>query len=179
MIFQALAIEGAYLIEQEAHKDSRGSFARVFCAEEFENEGLMAEPAQVSTSANARAGTLRGLHRQLEPHEESKLVRCTRGAIFDVIADIRPQSATYRQWFAAELDPDNGKMLYIPPGCLHGFQTLRDRTDVEYCISVPYVAGSAHGVRWDDPTLAVDWPPAPEGGRTISARDLELPLLAT
>lgn len=177
MIFEALPIEGAFVIEQEPHADDRGSFARVFCAESFEQRGLMSQIAQLSSSTNIRAGTLRGLHLQAAPHEEDKLVRCTKGAVFDVVADVRPGSTTYGRWFGTELTPDNGIMMYVPRGCGHGFQTLVDGTDVEYCISVPYVPDAARGVRWDDPTLAIEWPAPPRGGRTISERDRQLPQL--
>lgn len=177
MIFHPTPVTGAHLIEQEPHADERGSFARIFCAETFAAQGLFDEVTQSSVSRNARAGTLRGLHFQREPHEEAKLVRCTRGAIFDVVADLRRGSPSFGAWYGAELTADNGSMLYVPAGCAHGFQTLEDESDVDYAISVPFVAELADGVRWDDPELAVDWPQAPPQGRIISERDGALPLL--
>ena len=134
--------------------------------------------AQSSVSTNARAGTLRGLHFQAAPHAEQKLVRCTKGAMFDVVVDLRPDSPTYARWYGAELSPENGRMLYVPEGCAHGFQTLEDDTHVGYDISVPFVPEAADGVRWNDPALGIDWPEPPTDGRIISPRDAALPFLS-
>ena len=163
----------AYVIEPERHEDERGFFARVWCRDEFGEQGLVPHLAQCSISRNSRAGTLRGLHFQKEPHEEAKLVRCTAGAIFDVIVDLRPDSPTYAEWLGVELDAEQGTALYVPKGFAHGFQTLVDGADVLYMISDPYVAAAASGVRWNDPAFAIEWPGA--GARTISERDLAWP----
>jgi dTDP-4-dehydrorhamnose 3,5-epimerase len=134
--------------------------------------------AQSSVSTNAREGTLRGLHLQRPPHAEQKIVRCTKGSLFDVVVDLRPESETYARWYGAELTPDNNRMIYVPEGCGHGFQTLDDDTHVAYDISVPFVPEAADGVRWDDPAIGIEWPDPPTGGRIISARDGALPLLS-
>ena len=175
MILRPLPIDGAYLVEPERIADERGFFARTFCAREFEALGLDARVAQSNTSYNERAGTLRGMHYQADPHGEAKLVRCTRGAIFDVAVDLRERSPTHRRWFGAQLSADNGHGLFIPAGCAHGFQTLQDASEVLYLMSTPYVQGSGRGVRWDDPAFGIDWPQAPAGGRTISQRDATYP----
>jgi dTDP-4-dehydrorhamnose 3,5-epimerase len=172
--FVETAIAGVVVVELEEHVDERGSFARTWCSDEMAEAGLATELSQCSLSRNTRAGTLRGLHFQQAPHEEAKLVRCTRGAIFDVAVDLRHGSPTRGRWVGVELDPENGKALYVPQGCAHGFQTLADDSDVAYMISTPYAPGAAAGVRWDDPLLAIDWP-APPGERTISERDRSLP----
>jgi dTDP-4-dehydrorhamnose 3,5-epimerase len=167
--FVETAIAGVVVVELEEHVDERGSFARTWCREEMTAAGLAGELAQCSLSRNPRAGTLRGLHFQRAPHEEAKLVRCTRGAIFDVAVDLRPESRTYRAWVGFRLDPESGRALYIAEGCAHGFQTLKDESDVTYMISTPYAPGSAAGVRWDDAAFGIDWPPAEE--RIIGERD--------
>lgn len=173
MRFVETALPGVVVVELEERVDERGSFARTWCRDEMSAAGLASELAQCSISRNPRAGTLRGLHFQRHPREEAKLVRCTRGAIFDVAVDLRPRSPMRGNWVGVELDPVGGRALYIPEGCAHGFQTLVDETDVAYMISVPYVPEAAAGVRWDDPTLAIAWPDAIE--RTISDRDRALP----
>jgi len=165
------------LVECEPSSDERGSFSRVFDAELFAERGLMDRVAQSSVSTNLRAGTLRGLHLQSAPHEERKLVRCTQGGLFDVVADLRAESPTYGQWYGAELTPDNDRMLFVPEGCAHGFQTLEDDTHVHYEISVPFQPDAVDGVRWDDPELGIDWPEPPASGRIMSPRDAALPLL--
>lgn len=175
MIFRETALAGAYLVEPERIRDERGFFARSWCAEEFALHGLSPRLAQCSVSWNRKAGTLRGLHYQRAPHAESKLVRVTRGSIFDVIVDLRPASPTRHRWFAAELDAESGLMMYVPEGFAHGFQTLEDDTEVSYQISVPYRAESAAGLRWDDPALAIAWPEAQP--RIISERDRAFPTL--
>lgn len=175
MIFRPTQIAGVWLIEAERIADERGHFARTYDAGEFAERGLEAAIAQCSVSFNARAGTLRGLHYQAEPHAEAKLVRCTRGAIHDVALDLRPDSPTYLDSYAAELSAENGSALFVPAGCAHGFQTLVADSEVGYQISVPYIPGAARGVRWDDPAFAIDWPDPPPGGRTMSARDAAFP----
>jgi dTDP-4-dehydrorhamnose 3,5-epimerase len=173
MRFVETEIAKVVIVELEEHMDARGSFARTWSSDEMAAAGLTSVLSQCSVSRNPRAGTLRGLHYQRSPHEEAKLVRCTRGAIFDVAVDLRPASPTRGRWVGVRLDPENGRALYVPEGCAHGFQTLVDETDVSYMISVPYAPDAAAGVRWDDPTLAIDWPEAPQ--RIISERDLLLP----
>lgn len=172
MIFNQTKLEGAYLIELDKHEDERGFFARTWCQQEFRDNGLNTNVAQTSISFNKHAGTLRGMHFQVEPYEETKLVRCTRGALHDVIIDLRTGSQTYRQWMAAELSADNYRMLYIPADFAHGFITLEDNTEATYLISDPYVPDSASGIRWDDPAFDIKWPRAIE---VISDRDLEWP----
>lgn len=176
MIFRPTGLAGAWLIEPERRHDERGWFARTWSAEDFAAHGLDRRLSQCSTSFNIRAGTLRGLHFQAPPAAEAKLVRCTRGRIFDVIVDLRPASPTWLGWFAAELDPENGRMLYAPPGFAHGFQTLTNAAEVFYQISVPYRPELSGGVRWDDPDLAIAWPAVRQ--RIIAARDQTLPTVA-
>jgi dTDP-4-dehydrorhamnose 3,5-epimerase len=163
------------VVESERIEDERGFFARTFSTEEFAERGLDVRVDQCSTSFNARVGTLRGLHYQAAPHGEAKLVRCTRGAIYDVAVDLRSGSSSYLRWVGVELSADNGRALFVPEGCAHGFQALVDATEVLYQISTPYVPSAARGVRWDDPAFGVEWPPAPQGGRTMSARDATYP----
>jgi dTDP-4-dehydrorhamnose 3,5-epimerase len=161
MIFRELRLKGAYEIELELHADERGSFARTYCGREFERHGLNPRIAQCNVSYNRRSGTLRGMHYQVPPHQEAKLVRCTRGALYDVIVDLRPDSPTYCEWTALELRADPGatsKMLYIPEGFAHGFQTLEDDTDVFYQMSAFYVPEAARGFRWNDPAFSINWP---------------------
>ena len=152
--------------------DERGAFARRFCTDEFLALGLETDLVQRSISFNARAGTLRGMHFQAPPHLEAKIVRCTRGAIFDVLVDLRQGSPTYGHWHGEELTADNRVALYIPKGFAHGFQSLIDNTEVDYEITPAYVPGSAAGFRFDDPALAIDWPVADV---IISPRDEALP----
>jgi dTDP-4-dehydrorhamnose 3,5-epimerase len=173
MRFNETDIQGAYVVELDRNEDERGFFARVWCRDEFAEHGLTAGLAQCSISHNLRAHTLRGMHFQRHPHEEAKLVRVMRGAIFDVIVDLRPESETVGQWLGVTLDGDDGRALFVPEGVAHGFQTLVDDTDVLYFISVPYAPDASAGVRWDDPTFGIDWPAAPD--RTISDRDRSWP----
>ncbi len=172
MQFEKLALDGAWLIRPEPIRDSRGFFARSFCAAEFAAHGLQDSFVQCNISYNAAKGTLRGMHFQLAPHEEVKLVRCTAGAIHDVIVDIRSGSATRGQWLAVELSAANRHMLYIPEGFAHGFKTLADDTEVFYQMGSAYVPGSASGLRYDDPAFGIDWPP---GEIVISDKDLSYP----
>jgi dTDP-4-dehydrorhamnose 3,5-epimerase len=168
MLFTELELPGAFIVAPERRADARGYFARTFCRDEFAAHGLAGAFVQCSTSYNARRGTLRGMHFQRPPHEEAKLVRCTRGAILDVVLDLRPDVATFRCWRALELTADNGLAVFIPAGCAHGFQTLTDDTEVFYQITVGYDPGAAGGVRWDDPAFGIDWPIRPP---ILSARD--------
>jgi dTDP-4-dehydrorhamnose 3,5-epimerase len=174
MIFSVSPLAGAYTVELEPHSDERGFFARSYCAEEFAARGLGPDLRQCSVSYNARKGTLRGMHCQDAPHEEHKLVRCTSGAIFDVIIDIRASSPTYRRWFGAELTADNRRSLFIPPGFAHGFVTLTDHAEVYYMISVAHAPAFSRGFRWNDPAFGIAWPLSPT---VISARDAAYPLL--
>jgi dTDP-4-dehydrorhamnose 3,5-epimerase len=156
--FLPTVLAGAYLIEPERHADDRGFFARTWCAREFAEQGLEPALSQCSVSYNHRRGTLRGLHYQAPPFIEAKLVRCTRGALYDVAVDLRPDSPSYRRWVGVELTADGGRALYLPRGLAHGFYTLGDATEVAYQISAPYEPSAARGVRWNDPLLEVAWP---------------------
>ena len=158
MRFLATELAGVHVVDLERREDERGYFARTFCEDEFRAHGLDPRVTQTSVSHNRRRGTLRGMHYQAPPHEEAKLVRCTRGAIFDVALDLRRDSPSFRRWFAVELSADNGRALYVPPGVAHGFQTLADATDVLYQMSEPHHAESARGVRFDDPAFSIRWP---------------------
>jgi dTDP-4-dehydrorhamnose 3,5-epimerase len=173
VIFNETKFKGAYIIEFEPLEDERGSFARTFCREEFERRGLNSSVAQCNISHNRKKGTLRGMHYQIAPHAEAKLVTCLAGSIYDVIIDLRADSVTYCQWLAVELS-GNGRrrMLYVPEGFAHGFQTLEDDSEVFYQMSEFYSPPSARGVRWDDPAFAVRWP---EGPRILSERDKNYP----
>lgn len=158
MIFKQTKLSGAYIIEIEPIEDERGFFARSWCKEEFEKYGLNSDLAQCNISFNNKRGTLRGMHYQIAPYEEDKLVRCTKGAIYDVIIDLRPKSITYKQWISIEITSHNRKMLYIPKGFAHGFQTLRDDTEVFYQMSEFYHPECARGIRWDEATFGIEWP---------------------
>lgn len=158
MRFTPTPLADACVVELEKIEDERGYFARTWCVQEFREHGLADRLVQCSTSFNAVRGTLRGLHYQIAPHAETKLVRCTRGAIFDVIADLRPSSPTFLRWHGLELSADNGRMLHIPKGFAHGFQTLEPDSEVFYQMSEYYEAAAGRGVRWNDPLLSVRWP---------------------
>ena len=158
MNFTPTKIAGVWLVDMERHQDERGWFARTWCKEEFHKHGLNPNLSQCSSSFNRRRGTLRGMHWQAAPHEEAKLVRCVRGAMFDVALDVRPDSATFKQWVSAELTPENGRALYIPEGCAHGFQTLMKNTEVLYQISRAWHSESARAARWNDPAFGIIWP---------------------
>ena len=174
MIFTESPLQGAYLVDVERLNDERGFFARSYCADEFAARGLGPALRQCSMSYNARKGTLRGMHYQGAPHQEHKLVRCTAGAIFDVIVDIRVSSPGYRRWYGVELTADNRRSLFIPPGMAHGFLSLTDHAEVYYMISAPHAPEYARGVRWDDPAIAIKWPAPPA---VISERDRSYPLI--
>ncbi|MDD5428967.1 MAG: dTDP-4-dehydrorhamnose 3,5-epimerase [Candidatus Omnitrophica bacterium] len=172
MKFTKTPIEKVYLLEIEKIEDERGFFARSWCAEEFEKRGLNGKIAQCSISFNKKKGTLRGMHYQVPPHEEAKIIRCTMGAIYDVIIDIRPDSPTFRKWYAAELSADNRRMIYAPEGVAHGYVTLKDDCEIFYQISELYHPECAKGVRWDDPAFGVKWP---SGKKIINDRDAGYP----
>lgn len=158
MLFTETCLKGAFLIEPERHEDERGFFARTWCRHEFAAHGLNAELVQCNVSYNRRKGTLRGMHYQRAPYAEAKLVRCTRGAIYDVIIDLRPDSPTRLQWLAVRLTAEDGRMLTIPEGFAHGFQTLEDDTEVFYQMSAFYAPEAAAGIRWNDPYFGISWP---------------------
>jgi dTDP-4-dehydrorhamnose 3,5-epimerase len=174
VIASELALPGVFRLDPEAHRDERGMFARLWAKDDLAAHGLVTELAQTSVSTNTVRGTLRGLHFQAPPWQETKLVGCLRGAIWDVVVDLRDGSPTRGRWIALELRPDPPHLVYIPAGCAHGFQTLVDDTAVFYALSAPYVPEAARGIRYDDPTLAVAWPlPV----TVVSARDRSLPAL--
>ena len=169
MLFTETDLAGAWVVEPERIADVRGFFARTFDAAAFAGRGLRAAFPQCSVSYNARAGTLRGMHYQAVPHAESKLVRCTAGAIYDVIVDLRAGSPTHGRWTGVELTAANRRALYVPEGFAHGFQTIADESEVFYQISSEFVADAARGVRWDDPAFGIAWPAAER--RVMSDRD--------
>ncbi len=172
MIFNETKLKGAFIIELEKRDDERGFFARSFCTREFETHAINPRVVQCNISFNKKKGTLRGLHFQKDPYEETKLVRCTLGAICDVIVDLRSSSETFKQWVSVELTAHNGKMLYVPEGFAHGFQTLEDNTEIFYQMSEFYNPESASGVRWNDPAFGIQWP---EDERAISEKDRQFP----
>jgi len=172
MRFVATGIKGVRILESEPIADERGDFARSYCNEEFEAAGIDFTPVQSNISRNTERGTLRGLHYQADPAPDPKIVRCTRGRIFDVAVDLRPGSETFCQWVSAELSPDNQTAFYIPAGCAHGFITVEADSEVHYLMGAAYVAGLGRGVRWDDPAFGIDWPIPPS---TISSRDATYP----
>lgn len=165
-------IAGAFLAVPTRHADERGFFARTYCEDRFREHGIDPTISQCSVSHNPTRGTLRGMHLQAEPHGETKLVRCTRGAIYDVLIDLRPDSPTYRDWMGITLSADNVRTLAVPPGVAHGFLTLEPNTEVFYQISAPFHPPAARGVRWDDPAFGVEWPAEP---RLMSQRDRDYP----
>lgn len=168
MRFLSTAIRDALEIRIEAKSDERGFFARTWCRDEFEARGLDSKLVQCSVSFNSRKGTLRGMHYQEKPYQETKLVRCTQGAIYDVVLDLRPESPTFKRWIAVTLTAENRNMIYVPKGCAHGFLTLEDETEVFYQMSEVYDAASARGVRWNDSAFGITWP---EAVKVISERD--------
>ncbi|MFQ5470894.1 MAG: dTDP-4-dehydrorhamnose 3,5-epimerase [Gammaproteobacteria bacterium] len=162
-------LRGVFVVDLEKVQDHRGFFSRVFCAKEFQECGLCDRYVQANIAFNNLANTLRGMHYQAPPFQEVKLVSCTKGAIFDVVIDLRPESETYKQWFGIELNEDNYRMLYVPKDFAHGYQTLTDGSQVFYQVSQYYSPAYERGVRWDDPAFGVDWPAATK--RIISAKD--------
>lgn len=175
MKFTKTSLKDAVVIDLTKHGDARGFFARTFCAETFAREGLVSDFVQANHSANVTAGTLRGMHYQRAPHGEVKLVRCVKGAIHDVIVDLRPESPTYRRWEGFDLTAETGRTLYVPAGFAHGFQTLEDDTHVVYQVSHPYTPEAEGGVRWDDPAFGIKWP---RPVSVISDKDASWPLTA-
>ena len=172
MRFVESKLPGAFLVEPERNEDERGFFARTWSQREFQERGINSDLVECNISFNRKKGTLRGLHYQLAPNAQAKLVRCTMGAIFDVIVDLRQHSPTFRQWISVQLSADNRAMLFIPEGIAHGFQTLADDTEVSYQMSRYYSPESSRGVRWDDPAFGITWP---EDTRVINARDRRYP----
>jgi dTDP-4-dehydrorhamnose 3,5-epimerase len=173
MKFSETKLPGVYIIEVECLDDERGYFARTFCREEFEKHGLNSSVAQCNLSYNRKKGTLRGMHYQVAPYGEAKLITCITGSVYDVVVDLRSDSMTYCGWLATELSArGRRRMLYIPEGLAHGFQTLEDHSEVFYQMSQFYVPGSARGVRWNDPAFGIQWP---EDRRILSERDGNFP----
>jgi dTDP-4-dehydrorhamnose 3,5-epimerase len=172
MKFQPTAIPGVVVIDLEPQEDGRGSFARFFCTDEFAAHRIPAQFVQGSISRNVARGTLRGMHLQLGPTPEEKLVRCTRGRVHDVVLDLRKSSGSYKRWTAVELDAESGRAIFIPAGCAHGFLTLEPDSELFYLMTVRYDPDHQHGVRWNDPTFAIDWPFAPS---VIGERDRGFP----
>jgi dTDP-4-dehydrorhamnose 3,5-epimerase len=173
MIFTETKLAGAFILDLEMHTDARGFLARSWSASEFAARGLNPQAAECNVSFSKRKGTLRGMHFQRPPHAQVKLVRCTAGAIFDVIIDLRPESPTFKQWVAVELTAANRRLLYVPGGFAHGFQTLADDSEVYYQMSDIYAPELAGGVRWNDPAFGIEWPE--EDNRIINTRDSEYP----
>jgi len=172
MIFRETILKGAFVIEMEKFEDKRGFFARAWCQKEVEANGLVSRVVQTNISFNKKRGTLRGMHYQVAPYEQIKLVRCTRGVIYDVIIDLRPDSPTFRKWTGVELTAENYTMLYVPENFAHGFQTLEDNTEVTYQVSQFYSPESERGVRYDDPVFQAEWPLPVE---VISEKDIAWP----
>lgn len=159
MIFRKTDIAGAYVIDPEPRTDERGSFSRIFCAREFAREGIIPfAPAQENRSFTRYKGTIRGLHYQLPPAAEDKLIQCISGAIYDVVLDLRRESPTFKKWVGFELNEENQKMMFVPKGCAHGFQSLCDGSVVHYLVSEFYAPDKEHGIRWSDPSFGIDWP---------------------
>jgi dTDP-4-dehydrorhamnose 3,5-epimerase len=157
VIFTKLDIAGAYVIEPTRREDERGFFARLWCAHTMRDHGLGSDISQINTAVSPKERTLRGLHYQLAPHAEVKVVRCVRGAVYDVVVDLRPQSSSYRRWAAAELSAANGRVMYVPEGCAHGYLTLASDTELIYLTSRPYAPEAARGVRFNDPAFSIEW----------------------
>ena len=174
MRFTPMSLSGAYLVQLEPRIDARGAFARAFCAREFAAQGLMASFMQANISTNLKAGTVRGLHFQNAPHREAKLVQCAKGSIYDVVVDIREESATYLRWTGVELSDSNGVMIYVPEGFAHGYQTLSDGANVLYLVNEFYTPEVEGGLRYNDPKLGIKWPLAVSD---ISEKDGRWPLL--
>lgn len=174
MIFENLKLDGALLIRPDRHVDERGYFVRTYCRETFLQRGLKDCSLQCSTSFNLRRGTLRGLHLQLGCHSETKLIRCVRGEVYDVIVDVRDGSPSFGRWHAEHLTAENGLSLYVPAGYAHGFITLVDETELLYQMADPFVPKSAGGIVWNDPDLAISWPIEPT---IVSSNDHSLPTL--
>jgi dTDP-4-dehydrorhamnose 3,5-epimerase len=173
MRFTETHISGAWVIDPSPHADERGRFMRAWCAREFAEHGLDFLPVQANMGFSVREGTVRGMHFQVAPALEAKLVRCTRGAIFDVVLDLRPESPSYGEWRGVELSAENGRMLYVPEHCAHGYQTLEECTEIYYMASAFYTPSAVRGVRFDDPAFGIQWP---FGARVVSEQDRTWPL---
>ena len=174
MRFTQASIPGVWTIDPDSHKDERGRFFRAWCSREFGEHGINFLPVQTNMGFSVRKGTVRGMHFQVAPALEAKLIRCTRGAMFDVALDLRPDSPTFGQWFGAELTADNGRSLYIPENCAHGYQTFQDSTEMHYMSSAFYTPRNAGGVRFDDPAFGIEWP---ETVTVLSDQDRNWPLV--
>ena len=174
MKFRPCDVAGAWVIDPTPHQDARGRFLRAWCSREFSDQGIAFIPVQANMGFSARSGTIRGLHYQVEPALEAKLVRCTRGAVFDVVVDLRPASPTYRLWFGVDLTADNARTLFVPEGCAHGCQSVLDDTEILYMTSTFYAPGSVRGVRYDDPAFGIHWPVAVT---EVSDQDRSWPLM--
>jgi dTDP-4-dehydrorhamnose 3,5-epimerase len=172
MIFRETALKDAYVVDLEKREDVRGFFARAWCGKEFEKHGLIPRVVQANTSFNKKKGTMRGMHYQIAPHAETKAIRCLKGAIFDVIIDLRPDSPSYKKWFGVELTAENRTMLYVPEQFAHGFITLEDNTEVFYLVSEYYAPDCERGIRYDDPAFGIAWPAQIEA---ISEKDKTWP----
>jgi dTDP-4-dehydrorhamnose 3,5-epimerase len=174
MLFSTTSLPGVMVIDPNPRADDRGRFMRAWCAGEFGEQGIHFVPVQANMGFSKKKGTIRGMHLQEAPALEAKLVRCTRGVMFDLALDLRPDSPTYRQWFGVELSAENGRMLFVPENCAHGYQTLEDATEMHYMTSALYTPSAAHGVRFDDPAFNIHWPlPA----TVISEQDRNWPLV--
>jgi dTDP-4-dehydrorhamnose 3,5-epimerase len=171
--FTETPLRGAFLIDLERREDERGYFARLWCEQELQRHGLVSRFVQCNTSFSRKCGTIRGLHYQVAPHAEVKLMSCVQGAVYDVIVDLRPDSRTFRRWFGVELTAESGRMLYVPEGFAHGFQTLCDDSRVSYPVSAAYCPAAERGVRWDDPAFGIAWPETRQ--RHISPKDRSWP----
>jgi len=158
MIFTETKLQGAFIIDLQKHEDKRGFFARAWCQNEFQEHNIDWQPVQANLAYTESKGTLRGLHYQAAPYGEAKLLRCIRGAMYDVILDLRPESATFKQWLGVELSAENGRALYVPEGFAHGYLTLEDHTEAFYPVSQFYTPGAEQGIRWNDPAFGIDWP---------------------
>lgn len=173
MNFTETKVNGVYVLDPKRYDDERGFFAPAFSSREFERRGIEAQFVESNISYSLRRGTLRGMHYQASPHGQAKLVRCTRGRVFDVAVDLRPQSPSFRQWIGVELTAENRRAVYIPGDCAHGFQTLEDDSEVFYMVSTPYEAASGRGFRWDDPAFSIEWPNVDK--RVLIQRDQDYP----
>jgi dTDP-4-dehydrorhamnose 3,5-epimerase len=173
MRFTETSIAGAWVIDPTPRNDERGRFMRAWCIQEFQEHGIRFVPVQANMGSSIRKGTTRGMHFQAYPAQEAKLIRCTRGSIFDVVLDLRHDSRTLGRWFGTDLSTDNGRMLYVPEGCAHGYQTLEENTEMYYMTSALYTPASSHGVRFDDPAFGIEWPLA---ATVVSEQDRNWPL---
>jgi dTDP-4-dehydrorhamnose 3,5-epimerase len=174
MRFSKTCVISAMVIDPTPHEDDRGRFMRAWCTREFSEHGLKFSPVQANMAFSVKKGTVRGMHFQEAPALEAKLVRCTKGSVFDVVLDLRPASSSFGKWYGTELSPENGRMLYVPEQCAHGYQTLEENTETHYMTSAFYTPSAAHGVRFDDPLFAIQWPLAPT---VVSEQDLNWPLV--